>query len=28
MTTSDWGDWLPRAIDAADPDGVAVWYLG
>jgi len=28
MTTSDWGDWLPRAIEAADPDGVAVWYLG
>lgn len=28
MTTSDWGDWLPRAIDAADPDSVAVWYLG
>ncbi|QKY21532.1 MBL fold metallo-hydrolase [Halolamina sp. CBA1230] len=28
MTTSDWGDWLPRAIESADPDGVAVWYLG
>jgi L-ascorbate 6-phosphate lactonase len=28
MTASDWGDWLPRAIAAADPDGVAVWYLG
>lgn len=28
MTTSDWGDWLPRAIDAADPESVAVWYLG
>jgi L-ascorbate 6-phosphate lactonase len=28
MTTSDWEDWLPRAIDAADPSGVAVWYLG
>jgi L-ascorbate 6-phosphate lactonase len=25
---SDWGDWLPREIAAADPDGVAVWYLG
>jgi len=25
---SDWGDWLPEAIAAADPDGVAVWYLG
>ncbi|WP_435095977.1 MBL fold metallo-hydrolase [Halarchaeum sp. P4] len=28
MTTSDWGDWLPRAVDEADPDGVAAWYLG
>jgi len=28
MTTSDWGDWLPRAIESADPDTVAVWYLG
>ena len=27
-TTSDWGDWLPRAVAGADPDGVAVWYLG
>ncbi len=25
---SDWGDWLPRAIEDADPDGVAIWYLG
>jgi len=25
---SDWGDWLPRAIDDARPDGVAIWYLG
>ena len=25
---SDWGDWLPRAIADADPDGVALWYLG
>jgi L-ascorbate 6-phosphate lactonase len=25
---SDWGDWVPEAIAAADPDGVAVWYLG
>ncbi|ADB63198.1 Zn-dependent hydrolase of the beta-lactamase fold-like protein (plasmid) [Haloterrigena turkmenica DSM 5511] len=25
---SDWSDWLPRAIASADPDGVAVWYLG
>jgi L-ascorbate 6-phosphate lactonase len=28
MTVSDWGDWLPRAVEAADPDSVAVWYLG
>ncbi|WP_053947472.1 MBL fold metallo-hydrolase [Halolamina sediminis] len=28
MTTSDWGDWLPRAIESADPNSVAVWYLG
>ncbi|MFP9191959.1 MBL fold metallo-hydrolase [Natrialbaceae archaeon A-CW1-1] len=28
MSTSDWGDWLPRAIESTDPDGVAVWYLG
>ncbi len=25
---SDWGDWLPRAVEDADPDGIAVWYLG
>ncbi|CAI49667.1 metal-dependent hydrolase domain protein [Natronomonas pharaonis DSM 2160] len=25
---SDWGDWLPTAIAAAEPDGLAVWYLG
>ncbi len=25
---SDWGDWLPRAVAEAEPDGVAVWYLG
>jgi len=25
---SDWGEWLPREIDQADPDGVALWYLG
>jgi L-ascorbate 6-phosphate lactonase len=25
---SDWGDWLPRAIASADPDGLALWYLG
>ena len=28
MVHSDWGDWLVREIDAADPDGVALWYLG
>ncbi|MFC6835912.1 MBL fold metallo-hydrolase [Halomarina ordinaria] len=25
---SDWGDWLLRAVEEADPDGLAVWYLG
>ena len=25
---SDWGDWLVRDVEAADPDGVAIWYLG
>ncbi|WP_299233193.1 MBL fold metallo-hydrolase [Natronomonas sp.] len=25
---SDWGEWLPAAIERADPDGIAVWYLG
>ncbi|WP_435064930.1 MBL fold metallo-hydrolase [Halobaculum sp. EA56] len=25
---SDWGDWLPRTVEAAEPDGVALWYLG
>jgi L-ascorbate 6-phosphate lactonase len=28
MTDSDWGEWLPRAIEAATPAGVAIWYLG
>ncbi len=28
MVESDWGDWLVRAIEFAEPDGVAVWYLG
>lgn len=28
MPTSDWGDWLPRAIADAEPTGVALWYLG
>ncbi|MEF8813571.1 MAG: MBL fold metallo-hydrolase [Halovenus sp.] len=25
---SDWGNWLPKAVADADPDGLAVWYLG
>ena len=25
---SDWGDWLPRAVADATPDGVDLWYLG
>jgi L-ascorbate 6-phosphate lactonase len=25
---SDWGDWLPRAVADADPDGLRIWYLG
>ncbi len=25
---SDWGDWLPRAVEDAEPDGVRLWYLG
>ncbi|SFG79023.1 L-ascorbate 6-phosphate lactonase [Halopelagius inordinatus] len=28
MSLSDWSDWLPRAVEAADPETVAVWYLG
>lgn len=28
MTHSDWGDWLARDVENADPDGVAIWYLG
>jgi L-ascorbate 6-phosphate lactonase len=28
LGTSDWGDWLPREIADADPDGVDIWYLG
>jgi len=28
MIHSDWGEWLPRAVEDADPDGVALWYLG
>ncbi|WP_458188257.1 MBL fold metallo-hydrolase [Haladaptatus sp. NG-WS-4] len=25
---SDWGDWLPRAVEDATPAGVSIWYLG
>ena len=25
---SDWGDWLPREIEDATPDGVSLWSLG
>ena len=28
MVHSDWGEWLPRAVEDADPEGVAIWYLG
>jgi len=28
MVNSDWGDWLVREIEDADPAGVALWYLG
>ncbi|PSQ15835.1 MBL fold metallo-hydrolase [Halobacteriales archaeon QS_8_69_26] len=28
MPESTWGDWLPRAVADADPEGVALWYLG
>lgn len=28
MVHSTWGDWLVREIEAAEPDGLAVWYLG
>ncbi len=28
MVHSDWGDWLPAAVADADPDGLAIWYLG
>ena len=28
MVESDWNDWLIRDVEAADPDTVAVWYLG
>jgi len=26
--TSDWGEWLPRTVESASPDGLALWYLG
>jgi L-ascorbate 6-phosphate lactonase len=25
---SDWGDWLPKALAEAEPDGLDIWYLG
>ena len=25
---SDWGDWLPTAVEAAEPEGLDLWYLG
>ncbi len=25
---SDWGDWLPRDVEDATTDGIALWYLG
>jgi L-ascorbate 6-phosphate lactonase len=28
LGASDWGDWLPREVAEADPDGVEIWYLG
>ena len=28
MVSSDWGEWLPAAIESTTPDGVAIWYLG
>jgi L-ascorbate 6-phosphate lactonase len=28
MVHSDWGDWLLRDVERADPETVAVWYLG
>ena len=28
MIASEWGDWLPQRVAAAQPDGIAVWYLG
>jgi len=28
MTDSDWGTWLLDDVEDADPDGLAIWYLG
>jgi L-ascorbate 6-phosphate lactonase len=28
MIRSDWDDWLVRDVEDANPDGVAIWYLG
>ena len=28
MIHSDWGEWLPQAVESADSDGLALWYLG
>lgn len=28
MPTSDWDDWLIKAVSTADPETVALWYLG
>ncbi len=28
MVHSDWGNWLPQAVAAADPETAALWYLG
>ncbi len=25
---SDWGDWLPKEVEAANPEGLDLWYLG
>lgn len=25
---SDWGEWLPKTVSAAEPDGLDLWYLG
>jgi len=28
MVHSDWGDWLVRAVERADPERLTAWYLG